>query len=190
MFGVYAFDLIEDQLENRFLKPYRSGGTIVTGGETVDVHKITKIRISETAESASSLRSAAEREREYGRSAWTSTDAILMTYGRERTDDFITAPPGSAPEQTVQKDAVEAVVRLCERFPLVARQLCVRGRERTPLTIDDEYDLQYLTAALLAAGFDDIRPEEWTPSYAGGSTKMDFLLKPEKVVLELKRTRD
>ena len=28
--------------------------------------------------------------------------------------------------------------------------------------------------------FDDIRPEEYTPSYAGGSSRIDFLLKDEK----------
>jgi REase_DpnII-MboI len=56
--------------------------------------------------------------------------------------------------------------------------------------IDDEYDLQYVFGALLALASDDVRPEEWTPSYAGGSARVDFLLKDENVVLELKRTRD
>jgi len=37
--------------------------------------------------------------------------------------------------------------------------------------------------------FDDIRPEEWTPSYAGGCSRMDFLLKKEKIVIEVKKTR-
>src|ERR1022692_3679274 len=36
----------------------------------------------------------------------------------------------------------------------------------------------------------DIRPEEFTPSYAGSSTRMDFLLPKHKVVLELKFVRD
>ena len=42
---------------------------------------------------------------------------------------------------------------------------------------------------MLRIFFDDIRPEEWTPSYAGGSSRMDFLLKPEKIVVEVKKTR-
>jgi hypothetical protein len=37
--------------------------------------------------------------------------------------------------------------------------------------------------------FDDIRPEEWTPSYAGRSSRMDFLLKSEGIVVEIKKTR-
>lgn len=43
--------------------------------------------------------------------------------------------------------------------------------------------------ALLKIYFDDIRPEEWTPSYAGGASRMDFLLKKEKIVIETKKTR-
>lgn len=46
------------------------------------------------------------------------------------------------------------------------------------------------TSCMLAQGrFDDVRPEEWTPSYAGSSSRMDFLLKPEKLVVETKMTR-
>ena len=37
--------------------------------------------------------------------------------------------------------------------------------------------------------FDDIRAEEWTPSYAGGSSRVDFLLKAEQIVIEVKKTR-
>ena len=64
-----------------------------------------------------------------------------------------------------------------------------RERNRPSLTIDDEYDVQYLFKGLLKLFFDDIRREEWTPSYAGKSTRMDFLIKSEQVVIELKMTR-
>ena len=57
------------------------------------------------------------------------------------------------------------------------------------MEVDDEYDVQYLTHALLLLDFEDVRPEEWTPSYAGGSSRMDFLMKAEKIVLEVKKTR-
>ena len=45
-----------------------------------------------------------------------------------------------------------------------------------------------LLHALLLLYFDDIRAEEWTPSYAGKSARMDFLLKNEGVVIEVKKT--
>jgi hypothetical protein len=49
--------------------------------------------------------------------------------------------------------------------------------------------VQDLLHALLVLDFEDIRAEEYTPSYAGGSSRTDFLLKPESVVLEVKKSR-
>ena len=43
--------------------------------------------------------------------------------------------------------------------------------------------------ALLTLEHDDVRPEEWTPSYTGGSSRMDFLLKLEQIVVVAKKTR-
>ena len=66
------------------------------------------------------------------------------------------------------------------RFHKIARQLQSRYNHRDTLTIDDEYDVQDLLHALLQLYFDDIRAEEWTPSYAGKCARVDFLLKNEK----------
>lgn len=89
----------------------------------------------------------------------------------------------------IDESAVEVVSRLCDRFHLVARQLQNRHDNRVTLVIKDEYDVQDLLRALLSIHFDDIRPEEWTPSFAGGSSRMDFLLKREQIVIETKKTR-
>ncbi len=59
-------------------------------------------------------------------------------------------------------------------FHLVANQLKTRHSNRESLVISDEYDVQDLLHALLHIYFDDIRPEEWTPNYAGGSSRVDF----------------
>lgn len=75
------------------------------------------------------------------------------------------------------------------RFHLVARQLRQRHSDRPTLDVSDEYDVQDLLHALLKLSFDDIRPEEWTPSYAGAASRMDFLLKRECIVVEVKKTR-
>lgn len=75
------------------------------------------------------------------------------------------------------------------RFHRVARQLRTRHNGRKTLEIEDEYDVQDLLHALFQLYFDDIRKEEWTPSYAGGSSRQDFLLKNEKTVIEVKKTR-
>jgi hypothetical protein len=79
--------------------------------------------------------------------------------------------------------------QMCLRFHMVARQLRARHSSRTTLEIDDEYDVQDLLHALLKLNFDDVRREEWTPSYAGGSARVDFLLKEESIIIEVKKTR-
>jgi len=87
-------------------------------------------------------------------------------------------------------NAIATMEYLCKRFHLVVRQLRSRHNGRQTLQIEDEYDVQDLLHALLTIYFDDIRPEEWTPSYAGGSSRMDFLLKQEQIVVEVKKTRN
>lgn len=81
------------------------------------------------------------------------------------------------------------VERICSRFHIVARQLRDRHDHRPTIDINDEYDVQDLLHALLRIDFDDVRPEEWTPSYAGKSARVDFLLKEHSLVVEVKRTR-
>ena len=88
-----------------------------------------------------------------------------------------------------ERDAVALVENVCRRFPLFARQINIRYESRPGFRIKDEYDVQDLLHALLLLHFDDVRPEEVTPSYAGNSSRMDFLLKSEKLVVEAKMTR-
>ena len=89
----------------------------------------------------------------------------------------------------VEIDALATVNLLCVRFHLVASQLRSRYQDRSTLDVSDEYDVQDLMHALLKIQFEDVRPEEWTPSYAGQSARMDFLLKNERLVVEVKKTR-
>ena len=79
--------------------------------------------------------------------------------------------------------------RIFSRFHRISRQLRSRHDNRTTIEVNDEYDVQDLLHALLKLYFDDVRAEEWTPSYAGKSARMDFLLKKERLVIEVKKTR-
>jgi hypothetical protein len=97
------------------------------------------------------------------------------------------AEPSTAPKQREPREVLE---HLLERFHAIAQQLRRRHGGRPPLEVNDEYDVQYLVHALLRVEFQDIRPEEHTPSYAGGSSRMDFLLKAEQIVVEVKCTRE
>jgi REase_DpnII-MboI len=106
----------------------------------------------------------------------TSIKDEILEFGLDATEPFSSNP-------------VAIVETLCMYFHSVARQLRNRYANRTTIDISDEYDVQDLLYALLRIHFRDIRPEEWTPSYAGTSSRMDFLLKPEKLVIEVKMTR-
>jgi hypothetical protein len=87
--------------------------------------------------------------------------------------------------------ALPRIEQVLTRFHKVARKLAHRHGGRKPLKIADEYDVQDLLKALFAIDFDDVRPEEWTPSHAGSSGKrMDLLFKEHAIVVEVKKTRD
>ena len=86
-------------------------------------------------------------------------------------------------------DSSSLLELICTRFHLVSRQLRSRHQNRETLSVQDEYDVQDLLHALLLLHFEDVRAEEYTPSYAGKSSRMDFLLKRERVVVEVKKTR-
>lgn len=93
-------------------------------------------------------------------------------------------------QSAIVNECLPIIERICNRFHLVARQMRLRHNSRNTLNVEDEYDVQDLLHVLLIQYFDDIRPEEWTPSYAGSSSRMDFLLKQEQVVIEVKKTRN
>jgi len=99
-------------------------------------------------------------------------------------------------EPTQTKGAVQERIRqmlilerLCSRFHRVVQQLRSRPAERPPFLVNDEYDVQDLLHALLTLEYDDVRPETWTPGYAGGETRTDFLLKLEQIVMVAKWVR-
>ena len=85
--------------------------------------------------------------------------------------------------------AMARIEQLGDRFHRVALRLARRYAKRPGLVIADEYDVQDLLGALLETRFTDIRPEEWTPSYAGKQSRVDFLLREESVLVETKMTR-
>lgn len=97
-----------------------------------------------------------------------------------------TKPPAPAPSAP---SAFSSVERILHRFHKVAMQLRSRRDVRPPLEMNDEYDVQYLLNALLHVSFRDIRAEETGPSVAGGRPRLDFLLKEEQIVIEVKKTR-
>jgi len=102
-------------------------------------------------------------------------------------DDLENSPAANI--NITKNPALECVIGILERFPAFCRQLKERHDDRTTFEINDEYDVQDLVHALLMLHFDDIREEEASPSFAGSSSRQDFLLKKERIVIEVKKTR-
>ncbi len=86
-------------------------------------------------------------------------------------------------------DDLEKVLILCRRFPLLSDTLRRRYAGRSAFEVTDEYDVQDLLHGILRLHFDDVRPEEYTPSYAGKHSRVDFHLPRERMVVEAKMTR-
>lgn len=86
-------------------------------------------------------------------------------------------------------DAVNVVLVLADRMLLVERSLSRRHDSRATLTVSDEYDVQDLLRSLLVIFFDDVREESWAPEYAGGSSRIDFILPDFAVAVEVKKSR-
>lgn len=60
---------------------------------------------------------------------------------------------------------------------------------RSALTIRDEYDMQDFVEVLLRSLYSDVRHEEWTPSLAGASARIDHFLREASTAVEVKVTR-
>ncbi|HTC95964.1 MAG TPA: hypothetical protein VK699_21155 [Terriglobales bacterium] len=174
------FDLRRAELEKRVLEPYRNRQPIVLGGRTIPVQNLERVEIFESQRQSSQFGEwTAELARQGTQDCFHGEPDV-----KNVTDELITTPSVAALPQ--KPDAIEL---LCFRFHTVAEQLRHRHDNRSTLNVNDEYDVQDLLHALLRIYFDDVRPEEWTPSYAGKSSRMDFLLPEEELVVEVKKTR-
>ncbi|MBG52190.1 MAG: transposase [Rhodobiaceae bacterium] len=110
-------------------------------------------------------------------------------------------PNGTLPEETIispanlqstlKPDSIEDLLKILVNglrramYPLEHRR-----KGSISLSFLSEYDIQDLLHALLRPWVLDIRPEEFTPSYASLSTRMDFLLPKYSLVIETKLVRD
>lgn len=88
---------------------------------------------------------------------------------------------------TQVEDLLQIVI---QGLPRAMHPLEHRRKGARSLTFESEYDIQDLLHSQLRPWIRDIRPEEFTPSYAGSSTRMDFLLASHRLVIETKRVRD
>src|SRR5262249_47388618 len=99
--------------------------------------------------------------------------------------------PTAQPSEAERPSSVETLLQTIIRgLPRAMHPFTHRRKGLVVFAIESEYDIQDLLHCLLRPWIADIRPEEFTPSYAGSSTRMDFLLPRYSLVLETKRIRD
>ncbi|QUM91395.1 transposase [Moritella sp. 36] len=91
----------------------------------------------------------------------------------------------------VMPSSIEGLLNvLVKGLPRAMQPLIHRRKDARALSISSEYDIQDLLHSMLRPWVADVRPEEFTPSYAGTNTRMDFLLPAHNMVIETKRVRD
>lgn len=93
-------------------------------------------------------------------------------------------------DTSAPSDPSHVIKQLFDRFHTGALQLKRRYGGRETLRVEDEYDVQDLLHTFLKLHFDDVRAEEYTPSYAGGSSRIDFIIPDHGIAIEVKKTRD
>jgi len=109
----------------------------------------------------------------------------------EETDEQRTENPSiSKNKKLYPSDISDLLQTVIKRLPRSMIPLSQRRAGSVPLKFTDEYDVQDLLHSLLTPWVADIRGEEYTPSYAGTSTRMDFLLPKYSTVIETKIVRD
>lgn len=179
---LYAWNLSEDQLRERFIAPHDEARPITWAGRTIPGGDISYMHIARSQSEVPAQKARAEFK-EYE----------LFKELEDVTNEWVIVAPGSAaPASTsaTTQEPADRVVNVCRRFGTVARQLTRRyGKDRATLVVNDEYDAQDLLHALLLIDFLDVREESWNPKYLGGSSRVDLLLPPEKLVIEVKKTR-
>ncbi len=191
---LYAFNLSEEQLRDRFIGPHDRAEAIVWSGRTLPGGDISYLRVAYTD-------NPVDEANVRGRFVEYET----FKAAKDVTNDWVVRPPGSLAVDTVAAaqsaegaptsadtagpSAADLVINLCRRFDAVRRQLLRRHDKRATLDVADEYDVQDLVHALLLINFADVRAEAWNPPYLGGASRTDFLLPQESLVVEVKKTR-
>jgi hypothetical protein len=87
-------------------------------------------------------------------------------------------------------EALQQLEHISRRLPI---SFAVLGREmqhRLGLQVEDEYDVQRILHAICVTVFEEVEYEEPTPKIAAGSSRLDFLLKRERVAIETKMIGD
>lgn len=94
---------------------------------------------------------------------------------------------GSTPDEKPWGPSVSALIDVLTELPAAAAPLTgPRRSNKQSIQVWDEYDVQDFMEMAIRMLYEDVRPEENGPSYAGGSNRIDFLIKDDHVLVEAK----
>ena len=166
-----AFKIIDSQKPKKFMGDYNTAQKVLAKGFDTPPHIVLNSNILSSATLGVSLQ-------EYPKLAKRLLREVELLIDKDE------------PSLIGEDNPINNLNKIFDNFHDVARLLVNRYAKRDTLIINDEYDVQDLLRSLLKIFFDDVRPEDFTPSYAGRNTRIDFLLKREKIVVEVKKTRE
>ena len=91
---------------------------------------------------------------------------------------------------TATLEGLALLEQLTRRLPVAFAVLRQKAHSRPGIEVVDEYDVQRILHAVLVLHFDEVEPEDPTPRMAGASSRLDFLLRRERIAVETKMMRD
>ena len=92
-------------------------------------------------------------------------------------------------EEDNGEEKLSILMNILNNFPKFALQISRRHENRPSIEFSDEYDVQDALHAILLLHFDNVKREEPIPHSAGASSSIDFLLREEKIGIEVKMPR-
>lgn len=159
---------------NRFAEDYKREmslpGIIISGGN--DSRKKRELSLFEKVESTKE-----EMEHQIRKLKWFYEKIELL---RE----------GESIKKEKDVNSIKKLLNLLNKFHKVAQELRNIRKGKQTIIISDEYDVQLLIGGLLRIHFDDIRDEDSSPKNSGGSSRIDFVLKNEKIIIEIKMANE
>lgn len=169
--GVPAYKIVESQKPKKIMASYSATQRILSKGLDTPPH----ISLNSEILASATLGASIKEYIKYSKRLLREVELLLNI----ETDEFVGID-----------NPYTNLIRIFDKFHIISRQLINRHAGRSTIEIKDEYDVQDLLHSLLKLYFDDVRPEDYTPSYAGRNTRLDFLLKKERIVVEVKKTRE
>lgn len=83
-------------------------------------------------------------------------------------------------------EGLNILERITRRLPISFAILSQDIRNRPGIEVTDEYDVQRILHAAAVLLFEEVEGEDPTPKMAGGSSRLDFLLRHERIAVETK----